>query len=266
MTKPVQSNVQLWWQFTCREVAVRHRGSHLGVAWTILTPLLEFAIYATVFGAIFGGRYGAIENETAADYALGVFLSLTLYRFVAEVLGIAPVIIVSQPNYVKKVVFPLHLLPLSAFSAISWRVAVSMLLFLVGLVVWGPGFSWQNLWLPALIVPLLLLSLGLAWGLAALGVFLRDINQLTGALSLVLLYSSAVFYSASMVPEKSPLIWTFLRFNPLLHIVEDARRVMLWQLPPTALSLAYVWTAGGITCLLGYQCFRRLRPAFADVL
>lgn len=261
-----KKNFQLWWQFTRREVEARHKGSYLGILWMLLTPLLEFAIYTTVFGVIFGGRYGVVEQESHATYALGVFLSLTLFRLLAETIGSAPGIILGQPNLVKKVVFPVELLPLCTVGGILFRVGISLLLFLAGFLVFGPGLHLNNLWLPLVLLPLVLLAVGIAWLLSALGVFLRDISQVTGAAALVLLYSSAVFYSADMIATRSQFAWSILRFNPLLHIIEDARRVLLWQTAPAATSLAYAWITGFSVLLFGYITFRKLRPAFADVI
>lgn len=238
----------------------------MGFLWMLFNPLLEFAIYTIVFGLIFQGHYGVVANETSATYALGIFLSLTLYRLVAETIAIAPSVIVNQPNLVKKVVFPVHVLPLCSLGSIIIRVGVSLALFFIGFLIFGPGVCITNLWLPLVMLPVLGLALGLAWLFAALGVFLRDINQLTGALGLIILYTSAIFYSESMVINKSPFIWNILRFNPLLHTVEDARRVMLWQMPPQIGSLAYAWIFGIVIAYIGFSTFRKLRPAFADVI
>jgi lipopolysaccharide transport system permease protein len=262
----MRKNFQLWWQFTLRDIESRHKGSYLGFLWMLLNPLLEFAIYTVVFGLIFQGHYGVVAHETSTTYALGIFLSLTLFRFIAETIAFAPSVIISQPNLVKKVVFPVQVLPLCAFGSILLRVGVSLVLFVIGFLIWGPGLCMTNLWILLVILPVFVLSLGLAWLLAALGVFFRDINQVSGALSLIILYSSAIFYSESMVVAKSPFIWSILRFNPLLHTVEDARRVMLWQILPDVGSLTYAWIFGIAIACLGYATFRKLRPAFADVI
>jgi lipopolysaccharide transport system permease protein len=257
---------QLWWQFTRRDVEARHKGSHLGILWMLLTPLLEFAIYTIVFGVIFGGRYGVIKEESHGTYALGVFLSLTLFRLLAETINTSPGIIINQPNLVKKVVFPVQLLPLCTLGGILFRTGISLLLFIVGFLIFGPGLHITNLWLPVVLLPIILLAAGLSWFLSALGVFLRDISQLTGAITLILLYSSSVFYSAGMIATKSQLAWNILRFNPLLHILEDSRRVLLWQISPTPASIAYTWITGLLAVVVGYITFHKLRPAFADVL
>jgi lipopolysaccharide transport system permease protein len=264
-TPHFRQQAELWWQLARRDIATRHKGSYLGPLWILLGPLLEFSVYLTVFGFIFRGSYQG-GAESRLTYALGVFLSLTCYRLLADVLGTAPTLIVSQPNYVKKVVFPLHLLPLAHVASVTYRFLVSLALFLLAYVCVGPGLSVVQLLLPVVLAPLLLLALGCAWLLAALGVFLRDIAQVTGLASLILLYSSAVFYPAAAVVEKSALAWSILRLNPLLHLVESARAVMLWHTPPTPGALLYAWAAGLAGCALGYWTFRKLRPAFADVV
>ena len=259
-------NYQLWWKFTKREIETRHKGSHLGILWALLTPLLEFSIYTVVFGVIFGGRYKVIPDEPHASYALGVFLSLTLFRFISEIINTSSGIIINQPNLVKKVVFPIEILPLCTVGGITFRSSISFSLFLIGFLIFGPGLSATNLWLPIIIIPLILIGVGLAWLLAALGVFLRDIGHLTSSITMVLLYSSAVFYSANMISEKSHFAWSILRFNPLLHIIENTRRCLLWHLHPDPISIIYTWAVGIITILSGYIIFRKLRPTFSDVL
>ncbi len=266
MSASVRNQFALWWQFTRRELESRHRGSHLGVLWMLLTPLLEFAIYATIFGVIFGGRYGVVKGETQATYALGVFLSLTLYRLAAETLASAPGVILAQPNLVKKVVFPLHLLPLAALGGIAFRGSVSLMLWTGAYFVFGPGLAPSALWMPLLLLPLAAMCVGGGWLLASLGVFLRDIGQLAGPASMVMLYSSAIFYSAEMVARKSEFAWSILRFNPLLHIVEGARRAMLWHETPSLPGLAYAWVVGALVLAAGWFSFRKLRSGFADVL
>ncbi len=103
---------ELLWQFSLREVELRHRGSHLGLIWSLLNPLLMLSLYVFVFGYIFGGRFGVLPNETRMDFALGVFLGLSIFQFLAETLSAAPNLIVVNPNFVKKVVFPLFAGPM----------------------------------------------------------------------------------------------------------------------------------------------------------
>ena len=254
---------ELLWQFTLRNVELRHKGSHLGLIWSFLNPLLMLGLYVLVFGYIFGGSFGILPSETRVDYALGIFLGLTLFHFVSEVLGISPGIIVGHPNFVKKVVFPLEILPAANVGGAVFHMLISLGLVLLSLVIFGTSFSISILWLPVIILPLILLGLGVAWLISALGVFLRDIGQIMQFLSLALMFSSAVFYSAQKIPAPA---WTFMRFNPILLAIELARDAALWNRPLNYNHLGYLYAAGLATCYLGHAAFRKMKPAFADVL
>lgn len=254
---------ELLWQFTLRNVELRHKGSHLGLVWSFLNPLLMLGLYVLVFGYIFGGSFGVLPDETRVDYALGIFLGLTLFHFVAEVLGFSPGIIVGHPNFVKKVVFPLEILPAANVGGAVFHLLISLGLVLLSLVLFGTSLSAGIFWLPVIVLPLILLGLGAAWLISALGVFLRDIGQIMQFLSLALMFSSAVFYSAQKIPAPA---WTFLRFNPILLAIELARDAALWARPLNYHHLAYLYAVGLAACYLGHAAFRKMKPAFADVL
>ncbi|OHE80768.1 MAG: hypothetical protein A3G75_13600, partial [Verrucomicrobia bacterium RIFCSPLOWO2_12_FULL_64_8] len=214
---PLWRHRDLLWQFTLRNVELRHKGSHLGLIWSFLNPLLMLALYVFVFGYIFGGSFGARPTETRLEYALGIFVGLTLFHVIAEVLGMAPTIVVSQPNFVKKVVFPLEVLPAAAVGAAVFHMLISFGLVLLGVVAVGPGLGLGALWLPVVIAPVVLAALGLAWFLSALGVFFRDVGQVMPFVTMALMFASAIFYPASSIPVGA---WHLLRFNPLLLVVE----------------------------------------------
>lgn len=254
----------LWWQFTVRAVETRHRGSYLGILWAVLNPLLMLCLYGVVFGVFFKNRFGVLPGETGEDFALAMFLGLILFQIVAETIAIAPTIIVSQPNLVKKVVFPLELLPLAQLGASWFHFLISLGLLLLGSLVVGHGLDWTGvLLLPLIVLPLMLLTIGLAWLLAALGVFFRDIGQVVPFVSQIVLYTSAIVYSTSLI---KPSIWTVLRWNPLLHTVQLARGAALWHVPLNGLHLAYTWIWGIAVFALGGWLFRKMKPAFADVI
>jgi lipopolysaccharide transport system permease protein len=253
---------ELLWQFTVRNVELRHKGSHLGLVWSVLNPLLMLGLYVLVFGYIFSGSFYVMTNESKLDYGLGIFLSLTLYHFIAEVLGLSPSTVVTNPNFVKKVVFPLEILPAASVGGALLHMLISLSLALVGIVCFGPAVSAGILWLPVIIVPLVLLALGMAWLVSALGVFFRDIGQITQFASIALLWASAVFFTAQRYPEA----WTYLRFNPLLLAISLARETVLWDRPLNPTHLAYLYACSIAVCHVGHTTFRRLKPAFADVL
>lgn len=254
----------LWWQFTVRAVEMKHRGSYLGFLWAVLNPLLMAALYVTVFGGVFQGRFHAVADETAGDYALGVYLGLVLYHLVSETLGAAPTFIVGQPNLVKKVVFPLEVLPLAQVGAFWFHALINLALCL-GAIAWvGRGLTLSGLlWLPALLVPHLLLTIGLGWFLAALGVFFRDITQVVPLLTQILLWTSGVFFSIDRIPAWA---WAFLKWNPVIHLIDLARQALLWDHPVNLTRLAYVWLASGAVFLAGMLFFRVTKRSFPEAL
>lgn len=259
-------------QFTRRNIELRHRGSRLGAFWALINPLSMLALYFVVFGVIYDQRFRVLPGETGFDFLLAMFLGLTLFHAFSETLGWAPTVITSNPNFVKKVVFPLEVLPVSQIGAAIFHLAVSLGLILLGTIAstaFGIGvtrFSWHLLWLPVLIAPLLLLSLGIALLLAAVGVFLRDIGQLTAFLVTVLLFASAVMFPTSQIVEKSPKLWTVLRFNPLLQIVDLARHASLWEQPMSYHKLLYIYAVAVVVFAIGAVFFSLLRKSFAEVL
>jgi lipopolysaccharide transport system permease protein len=254
----------LWWQFTVRAVEARYRGSYLGILWAVLNPVLMLAIYFTVFGVIFGGHFRDPRVESLKDFAMAMFLGLTLYQLLAETLGGAPLLITGNSNLVKKVVFPLEVLPLSQAGSLWFNLAIGLVLALGGWLVVGNALTLQGiLWLPVILVPLLMLSAGLSWLLAALGVFFRDLAQAMPFVAQVIMYASAVFYPLSRV---SPGLWQFLKWNPFLETVVLAREVVLWGLPMNMTRLGYTYAAGAASLVIGRWVFQKLRPAFADVI
>lgn len=254
----------LWWQFAVRAVEARYRGSYLGILWSVLNPVLMLGIYYVVFGVIFSGHFRNPSVETRADFAMAMFLGLTLYMLVADTLGTGPLLIVGNPNLVKKVVFPLEILPLATAGGLWFNLAIGLILALGGSAIFGSGLSVSGLlWLPVILFPLLMLCAGLAWLFAALGVFFRDLAQAMPFIAQVVLYSSAVFYPTSRIP---PNVWAFLKWNPFLETVVLARDVVLWGMPVSFPRLGYTYAAGVAVLLLGRWVFGKLRHAFADVL
>ena len=252
----------LLWQFIWRNIELQHKGSALGLTWSLLSPLLLFGAYAFVFLAVFDGRFGISATETRLDYAIGLFLGLALLQLFQETMTTAPLVVVQNPNYVKKVVFPLEILPLAAFGGAFFRCLLAIMLVLLAVAIWGPGLSITVLWLPLIVGLLALLSLGLAWTLSALGVFLRDLAPLMQFFSVLLMFMSGVFYSLNRIPPA----FSFLRYNPLLLIVEMSRSVVLWHQAPAVGDLIYIGFLSVFFCLVGHLLFCVVKPAFSDVL
>jgi homopolymeric O-antigen transport system permease protein len=256
----------LWWQFAVRAVEARYRGSLLGILWSVLNPVLMLGIYYVVFGVIFSGHFRDPGVETRTDFAMTMFLGLTLYMLVADTLGTGPLLIVGNPNLVKKVVFPLEILPLATAGGLWFNLAIGLVLALGGAAIFGSGVSVAGLaWLPVILLPLLMLCAGLAWLFAALGVFFRDLAQAMPFIAQVILYSSAVFYPLSRI-SAHPHAWAIMKWNPFLETVVLSREVVLWGMPVNLLRLGYTYGAGLAVLLFGRWVFEKLRPAFADVI
>ena len=220
-------------------------------------------LYTLVFGFIFKGSYHSSPEETKLDYGLGIFLSITIYQFLAEILMVSPTLMINHSNYVKKVIFPLDILPVAVVGTALYYLLLTLTIVITCIVFLGPGLSINALWIPVILFPFFLTALGLAWIFSALGVFFRDINQLTTFLSLALLYASAVFYSSNQIPAA---IWQFIKFNPLIHSIELSRQTLLWQQSPDIPSLTYLYGFSIIFVWIGFFIFNKLKPTFADVI
>jgi lipopolysaccharide transport system permease protein len=257
----------LWWQFTLRAIEMKHRGSYLGFVWAVLSPVFTAALYVVVLGFIFDGRFHVAANETGFDYALGVFLGLLLFHVVSETLSSSPQAIVSQPNLVKKVIFPLEILPLAPLGASWLHALVSMALVAGAAALWGHGLHLKGmLWLPLILAPLLLLTVGLSLLFSVAGAFFRDLAQMVPLAAQLLLWSSAVFFTPEKLAEKSATAWAVLKWNPLLHTIDLARDSLLWGHAISLPHLAYTWICGFAAVALGALCFRAGKGSLAESL
>lgn len=252
----------LIWQFARRDVLARYRGSLLGLGWSFLTPLLMLAVYTFVFRVVFKARWG---DGAAGDFefALQVYAGLIVFSLFAEVASRAPRLILDQPNLVKKVVFPLEILPWVAVLAGLFHLALNLAVLLVAAAIARGGWPLSTLSLPLLLASFVPLLLGLSWFLAALGVFIRDVGQITSLLVNLLMFLSPVFYPASMLPEH----WQpWLRANPLTPMIEQLRRVVLDGLWPDWPQLVLQFAIGLAVAWFGARWFAATRKGFADVL
>lgn len=253
----------LIWQLLRRDIYSRYRGSALGLFWSLVTPLIMLAIYTFVFQFVFKARWNDSSGETTLGFAIVLFLGLTVHGVLAEVLTKSPQLITGNPNFVKKIVFPLELLSWINLLGALFTFSISLLLLLLFILIEQGGIPLTALLLPVLLLPYFLLLLGISWFLAALGVYLRDIQQITGTLATLLLFLSPVFYSITTLPHQFQL---FIYLNPLTYPVEAARQVLIYGQYPAATSLAiYALCSLGVAWA-GYRFFRLVRPGFADVL
>lgn len=253
----------LIWQFARREVLGRYRGSLLGVGWSLLTPLMMLAVYTFVFVGVFKARWPGMENGGGSEFAIQIFSGLLVFNFFAEVAGRAPRLILEQPNLVKKVIFPLEVLPWIALLTGLFHLLLGTAVLMLG--VWFVrGFvPITAIYLPVLLVVFIPFLLGLMWLLAALGVFLRDVGQMMGLLISLMMFLSPVFYSASSLSEKMQA-WIWL--NPLTPIIEGVREVVLQGVWPDSGMLLQVFLMYVAFAVAGAAFFEFTRKGFADAI
>lgn len=253
-------------QLVVRDVAGRYRGSFGGIAWSLITPVLMLAVYLFVFGVVFNPRQpaaGGAPPQGLAQFGLSLFCGILVHAMFAECLVRSPGVIVAQPSYVKKIVFPLELLPLVTVGSALFHLAVGVGVLLAGSVVLGAPPGWAVLALPLALAPLVLMCAGVAWFTASLGVFLRDIGQLAGLAATVMMFLSPVFYPVSALPAD----WRWLAWaSPITFPIESVRGLLLRDALPDPAGLAGYWLLSLATCWLGWLWFDKTRRGFADVL
>lgn len=252
----------LIWQLTKRDVVGRYRGSVFGLLWSFFNPLLMLAVYSFVFGYVFKARWG-VGGDGKADFAITLFTGMVVFQIFAECVNKAPLLIVSNPNFVKKVVFPLEILPVVTCLSALFHAAVSCLVLVLAIIVFRGGVPYTGLYLPLLIVPYCLLLLGVSWVLASLGVYIRDIAQSIGLITVVFNFLSPVFYPASALPERLQKI---LYLNPITFVVEQSRALLIGGHAPDWSGLAIYFAVSLAVFFGGIVWFQRSRKGFADVL
>jgi lipopolysaccharide transport system permease protein len=247
---------------TRREIESRHKGTFGGLYWYAIQNVVLVAIYSTVFGSVFRTRWSE-EGLGEADFTIALFIGLTIFNLVAETMNRAPASIVQNANLVKKVVFPLQVLPVVTVGASLFNFVIAVAIMVVAALLLSVPLSWKGLWLPVIVLPVPLLALGLSWGLAALGVYMRDIGQVIGLTTTAMMFLSPLFYPASSVPKHLAPV---LLANPITIPLEQARAVLLFGRDPDPVALGLYWIAAVAVALLGYWFFQRTRRGFADVL
>lgn len=266
---PVRVVVGLWShrelirQLIRRDVRERYNASLLGFSWSILSPLGLLAVYTFVFSTVLHSRWPGTAGTNPTDFAVIVFAGLVPYSFFSETIVRAPDLIVAVPNYVRRVVFPVEVLPVSILGSILLQSIGRVMILLAAVLITRGTLEWTVILLPVVVVPLILLTLGLTWMLAGLGVFVRDISHSLGLFLQVLFFATPIVYPLESVPEP----WAaFIRVNPLTSIVESMRLVVVWGQVPEWTGLG-VWAVVDLAVAwLGYLWFMRLKSAFADVL
>lgn len=256
------ANRQLIARMGQREIIGRYKGSAMGLAWSFITPLFMLAIYTFVFSVVFQARWGTSE-ESKTQFAVVLFAGLIVHTLFSDVINRAPQLVLGNVNYVKKVVFPLEILPVVQLLSATFHALVSVVVLIAAQLVFQGSLPITALLLPVVLLPFLLLTLGLAWWLASLGVFVRDVGQTISLVTSVMLFMSPVFFPVQSLP---PALQPWMHLNPLTFVIEQVREVVVWGRLPDWQGLAVYSLASIATAWLGFAWFQKTRKGFADVL
>ena len=256
-------NRQLIWQMTRREVVSRYRGSVIGIAWAFFNPLLMLVIYTFVFSVVFKARWGVGGDESKTDFAIILFVGLIVHGLFAECVNRAPKLILSNVNYVKKVIFPLEILPWVAFGSALFHTIISLVVLLLAQLILSQQMPWTVILFPFILLPLFFVTMGFSWFIAALGVYVRDIGEITGIFTTVLLFVSAVFFPINALPMRYQ---SWLELNPLVFIIEEGRNSLIFGQLPDFRRWGMMLVVRMLIAWAGFAWFQKTRQGFADVL
>ena len=247
-----------------RDIFSRYRGSYIGILWSLLTPLFTLIVYTYVFSSIFKAQWNQ-NSGSKVEFSLILFPGLIIFNLFSECISKAPSLIFNNSSYVKKIVFPLEVLPwISLYS--------SLFHFFVGLFVWlivyifYYGFPHLTiLFLPLALIPFCFFILGISWFLSCAAVYLRDIQQMVGVILSILMFISPIFYPLNSVPEKYR---SYFYLNPLAIPIEEMRNFLFFG-NIAKINLIFIceyWLFSGLIAWLGFICFQNVRKGFADVI
>lgn len=260
--RDVIKHKELVYQFVKRDLSTKYKGSFLGQAWSFLNPLIMLSVYTFVFSVIFKAKWGKTD-ENIFTFGLTLFAGFIVYNIFAEVVNRSTSIITSNPNYVKKVVFPLEIFPVVLLGTAMVNALLSVLILCVSYYFIHLSFHWTVILVPIVLLPVMLLSLGLSWFMASIGVFVRDISHIVGLAVQVLMFLSPIFYPISAVPSYLQPLYAL---NPFGIVMEEMRRVVLSGDIPNWHNWFLVTIISYLICVLGYNFFQRSKGAFADVV
>ncbi|MBS0466865.1 MAG: ABC transporter permease [Proteobacteria bacterium] len=247
---------------TIREILGRYRGSMLGLFWSFANPLFMLVVYTFVFSTVFKARWSG-GSESKTEFALVLFVGLIVFNLFSECISRAPSLIISNVNYVKKVIFPLEVLPFVSLLSAVFHCAVSLVVWLLAYMILFGIPHVTAFYLPLILFPFLLFIMGLSWGLASIGAYLRDVSQFIGVFITILMFLSPVFYPATALPG---IYQELLYLNPLVPAIEQAREVLYFGVPPNFYIVAIYWLVALIVAWIGFAWFQKTRDGFADVL
>lgn len=247
-----------------REISGKYKGSVFGIAWSFFNPVLMLIVYTFVFSEIFQSRWNEVNQVSdKSQFAVILFVGMIAHSLMAEVMNRSPKLILDNTNYVKKVVFPLEILSLVNLGVNLFHTLISFTVLIFAFFAINHYVNWTIVFVPFILLPVCFLSLGFSWFLAALGVYLRDISQMIGIITTILMFLAPVFYPSSAIPLT---FRPYLMLNPLTFAIEELRQVVIWGNFPDLSGLCLYTMVSLLVAWLGYAWFQKTRKGFADVI
>ncbi|HEJ2468564.1 TPA: ABC transporter permease [Vibrio cholerae] len=257
------ANATLIRQSLSRDFVSRYKGSSLGMVWAFLMPLLLLAVYTFVFSVIFKAKWGGEGEQSRVDFALILFVGMAIYNFFSEVLVRSPTVFLQNVNFVKKVVYPLEILPLIIVLSAFLNMCISLVIWGGAVLVLKGALTLSLLLFPLIALPLVVGTLGVALLLSSIGTYIRDVSQITGVLATMLMFLSPVFFSLETIPEQ---FRQFFLLNPLTFFIEESRKVLFFDTQPNYWGILGSFIISAIVLKFGFYWFQKTRGGFADVL
>ncbi|WP_241607934.1 ABC transporter permease [Rosenbergiella australiborealis] len=253
----------LIWQMTIRDIMGRYKGSFLGLTWSLFNPILMLTVYTFVFSVIFKSRWGGEQNAGHADFAIILFTGLIIFNIFSESINKSTTLITSNVNFVKKVVFPIEILPVVSLLSSLFHAAISLIVLLITILVFKHEIHATILFLPVILIPLVLSITGLSWILSSLGVYIRDIPQTVSIAVTILMFLSPVFYPISALPVSFQKI---VLLNPIAFLIEETRKIVCFGIIPNWKMLTIDSIISLLIFLIGFSFFQKTKKGFADVI
>ncbi|MEM9066399.1 MAG: ABC transporter permease [Planctomycetota bacterium] len=264
MLRVLVANRALIWRMGSRDAMAPYRGAGLGTLWAVVQPLLTLGVYTFVFSVIFPSRWGQLGDAgDSGGFALHFFAGYVLFSFFGRVVEGSPWSVAARPELVKRVVFPVEVLPVVSLASPLVFVVIGVVLVGIGQIAIAGTFSVTLPLVVLVLVPLAMMALGCAWVLAAVGVYIRDVRHIAAVAVQLLFFLTPIFYPLSAVPER--FRWA-IGWNPLTGAVENGRRVLLHSELPEWWTLGLSYVLGAVAMAAGYAVFGACRRGFADAL
>ena len=247
-----------------RDIKGRYKGSIFGMTWTMINPLMMLSIYTLIFSQVFNARWGSsIDTNNTTQFSLNLFCGLIVFNIFSECATRATTIITSNPNYIKKVVFPIHILGAVVTGSALIHGLISTIIIIIALVIAKGYVGATVLFLPIVMLPFMLGCLGMTWILSTIGVFMKDITQIMNALVSMMMFISPIFYPTSALPEK--IRWLTL-VNPLSYSIETIREVIIEERIPSAGNWMIQIAVGMFAAQLGFVVLEKARKYVGDYI